>query len=270
MSTKSTKHGKLLKGFTLIELLVVIAIIAILLSIIVPSLKKAKEHAQTVLCKSNLHQYALGIRTYLNDNKEQFPHPELVYLDWTKYSASDINNWGHWYCRWHHPESKWEFNGQLWPYLAAEKSHLCPVFSRVATRDGCYWCKESSGRNFQPRYTYSQNTYLGHYAFSASGKICGERGSRKIGNVVSPSTTLLFTEENTLPIAGYNQYGLNDNVFMPSPGNNSIGDAIATFHSVKSDGARFVGKGHVLFVDGSFELRSYEESYILASPNKVR
>ena len=43
------------KGFTLIELLVVIAIIALLLSIILPSLKMAKQSGMTVICKSNLH-----------------------------------------------------------------------------------------------------------------------------------------------------------------------------------------------------------------------
>ncbi len=52
------------KGFTLIELLVVIAIIALLLSIIVPSLKKTKEYARHVICQSNLKQFSTSLEMY--------------------------------------------------------------------------------------------------------------------------------------------------------------------------------------------------------------
>jgi prepilin-type N-terminal cleavage/methylation domain-containing protein len=51
-------------GFTLIELLVVISIIAVLLAILLPSLRKAKLSAQTVACQNNLRQLAIGFRTY--------------------------------------------------------------------------------------------------------------------------------------------------------------------------------------------------------------
>jgi prepilin-type N-terminal cleavage/methylation domain-containing protein len=61
------------KGFTLIELLVVIAIIALLMSIIVPSIRKAKEHAQRLVCGTNLHQIQIACVAYANDNKDFFP-----------------------------------------------------------------------------------------------------------------------------------------------------------------------------------------------------
>lgn len=61
------------KGFTLIELLVVIAIIALLLSILMPSLQKVKEIARGVVCKSNLHQWGLCYRLYSNDFGDKFP-----------------------------------------------------------------------------------------------------------------------------------------------------------------------------------------------------
>jgi len=61
-------------GFTLIELLVVISIIALLVSILLPSLAKARDQAKKVACQSNLSQLSLAWRMYLDDNNETFPY----------------------------------------------------------------------------------------------------------------------------------------------------------------------------------------------------
>jgi prepilin-type N-terminal cleavage/methylation domain-containing protein/prepilin-type processing-associated H-X9-DG protein len=60
-------------GFTLVELLVVIGIIALLISILLPALNRAREAANTIVCKSNMKQLANGFFYYANDNKGYFP-----------------------------------------------------------------------------------------------------------------------------------------------------------------------------------------------------
>ena len=60
-------------GFTLIELLVVIAIIALLLSVIMPALKAAKEQAKIVICSGNLRQIYFGLNLYRDAYNDSIP-----------------------------------------------------------------------------------------------------------------------------------------------------------------------------------------------------
>ena len=61
------------KGFTLVELLVVIAIIALLLAIVTPSLRMAREHAQRMICGTNLRSMGTGFSVYAEDNDDYLP-----------------------------------------------------------------------------------------------------------------------------------------------------------------------------------------------------
>jgi len=76
-ASRNPRQQKALNGFTLIELLVVVSIIALLVSILLPSLNKAREMAKAAKCLMNLKSVGQGMATYTAEN-DVFP-PSYVY-----------------------------------------------------------------------------------------------------------------------------------------------------------------------------------------------
>ncbi len=112
------------KGFTLIELLVVIAIIALLLAIVLPSLKRAKEISKRLVCMSNQRQLSLAWTLYAEANDEKFcsPAPGLEAESWVAWKGSGWpNSWD---------SDEWEESiteGALFPYTENQDVYRCPA-----------------------------------------------------------------------------------------------------------------------------------------------
>lgn len=81
------RNGRL-KGFTLIELLVVIAILALLLTILIPSLQQARELARDVCCKYNCKNMGAGLAFYGSNNASWFPPMAATYFDQVPVNAN--------------------------------------------------------------------------------------------------------------------------------------------------------------------------------------
>jgi len=66
------------RGFSLIELLVVIAVLGALMAMLFPALSGARSQAKRAMCSANLKQIGVGMRSYLSENRDRFPHASFL------------------------------------------------------------------------------------------------------------------------------------------------------------------------------------------------
>ncbi len=122
-------------AFTLIELLTVIAIIAILSSMLLPSLSRAREMARRTSCASNLRQLNLGIMQYTQDYDERLPGAAVG-----PSGAGQIGGWV-FYSRFASGTTSSKFDvtkGSIYTYVKSPQVFVCPDDTQGQTNGDSY------------------------------------------------------------------------------------------------------------------------------------
>jgi prepilin-type N-terminal cleavage/methylation domain-containing protein/prepilin-type processing-associated H-X9-DG protein len=171
------KHST--RAFTLIELLVVMAIIAILASLLLPALSKAKSMAQRTSCMNKLRQWGLAQTMYYQENNDLLPRESAGT------GGTSINTWA----QIRDPE-----NAAVWYNALPNGMNLKPA-SYFATRKSAFYDR---GSLFHcPTVEFPKDAVIGNNAYfsiAMNSKLTGSSGRASVADIKEPQSTVFFLE----------------------------------------------------------------------------
>jgi len=224
-------------------LLVVIGIIAVLMSILLPSLNRAREQARQVQCLSNLRQIATATVMYYTNNKGLLPggaEPPQKKWDWIMWD---------------------EANG----FKDFDESVLSPYFGTKPLNKAYFRCPSDEaeihqsvyGGRYPYKYSYTMNCYLcdnsrAYAAFTIKKNF-------KIDMIKKASQKIMYIDEN--------ERTANDGLWVPGQDDAaSYVDQLADRHEQNKAIKKKSGRGNAAFADGHAELVTRQYAH---DPNNV-
>ena len=181
-------------GFTLVELLVVIGIIALLVSILLPSLNRRREMAKQTACLSNLRQIGMAMVMYENDNKMSFPYAapysDAEYADFIAWQANSTGVAGPRAAACPDPK-----DSALAKYLGMNTGKFTPTVF-VCPSDDLTAHSTTAGPGDPYLYSYSMNHWLD--------------GGPQDNNAVSPKVTAIRNASEKIVLVEEDPLTIND------------------------------------------------------------